>query len=74
MKFVEVGPLISIKENHNFIITRNPALALIPGLSILMVFTFNLPANGLSDATDTTDIATFSGSPGLENEGILSKT
>lgn len=48
---------LMIKENYNFIITSNPALALIPGLAImLLVLAFNLLGNGLRDATDTTAI------------------
>ena len=45
---------LMIKENYNFIITSNPALALIPGLAIMiLVLAFNLLGNGLRDATDT---------------------
>lgn len=51
---------LMIKENYNFIITSNPALALIPGLAImLLVLAFNLLGNGLRDATDTTDITAY---------------
>ena len=42
---------LMIKENYNFIITHNPALALAPGLAImLLVLAFNLLGNGLRDA------------------------
>ncbi len=41
---------LMIKENYNFIITHNPALALTPGLAImLLVLAFNLLGNGLRD-------------------------
>lgn len=44
---------LMIKENYNFIITNNPALALAPGLAImLLVLAFNLLGNGLRDALD----------------------
>ena len=44
---------LMIKENYNFIITHNPALALAPGLAImLLVLAFNLLGNGLRDALD----------------------
>ena len=50
---------LMIKENYNFIITSNPALALIPGIAImLLVLAFNLLGNGLRDATDTQSITT----------------
>ena len=50
---------LMIKENYNFIISSNPALALIPGIAImLLVLAFNLLGNGLRDATDTTAIST----------------
>jgi len=50
---------LMIKENYNFIITSNPALALIPGIAImLLVLAFNLLGNGLRDATDTTSVTT----------------
>lgn len=50
---------LMIKENYNFIITSNPALALIPGIAImLLVLAFNLLGNGLRDATDTASITT----------------
>jgi len=40
-----------IKENYNFIITKNPMLALAPGFAImLLVLSFNLLGNGLRDA------------------------
>lgn len=42
---------LMIKENYNFIITQNPALALAPGFAImLLVLAFNLLGNGLRDA------------------------
>jgi len=42
---------LMIKENYNFIITHNPALALAPGVAImLLVLAFNLLGNGLRDA------------------------
>jgi len=42
---------LMIKENYNFIITHNPALALAPGFAImLLVLAFNLVGNGLRDA------------------------
>lgn len=44
---------LMLKENYNFIITHNPALALIPGLAIMiLVLAFNLLGNGLRDALD----------------------
>jgi ABC-type dipeptide/oligopeptide/nickel transport system permease subunit len=44
---------LMIKENYNFIITNNPALALAPGVAImLLVLAFNLLGNGLRDALD----------------------
>lgn len=44
---------LMIKENYNFIITNNPALALAPGIAImLLVLAFNLLGNGLRDAVD----------------------
>lgn len=44
---------LMIKENYNFIITNNPALALAPGIAImLLVLAFNLLGNGLRDALD----------------------
>jgi peptide/nickel transport system permease protein len=44
---------LMIKENYNFIITHNPALALAPGVAImLLVLAFNLLGNGLRDALD----------------------
>ena len=50
---------LMIKENYNFIITSNPALALIPGAAImLLVLAFNLLGNGLRDATDTAAVNT----------------
>ena len=42
---------LMIKENYNFIITHNPALALAPGIAImLLVLAFNLLGNGLREA------------------------
>ncbi|MFM2139700.1 MAG: hypothetical protein RJA57_2007 [Bacteroidota bacterium] len=42
---------LMIKENYNFIITQQPALALAPGFAImLLVLAFNLLGNGLRDA------------------------
>lgn len=44
---------LMIKENYNFIITNNPALALAPGIAImLLVLAFNLLGNGLRDALE----------------------
>jgi peptide/nickel transport system permease protein len=44
---------LMIKENYNFIITHNPMLAIIPGISIMiLVLSFNLLGNGLRDALD----------------------
>ena len=44
---------LMIKENYNFIITNNPALALAPGVAIMiLVLAFNLLGNGLRDALD----------------------
>ena len=44
---------LMIKENYNFIITHNPALALAPGIAIMiLVLAFNLLGNGLRDALD----------------------
>ena len=44
---------LMIKENYNFIITHNPALALAPGIAImLLVLAFNLLGNGLRDALE----------------------
>jgi ABC-type dipeptide/oligopeptide/nickel transport system permease subunit len=44
---------LMIKENYNFIITHNPALALAPGLAIMaLVLAFNLLGNGLRDVLD----------------------
>lgn len=44
---------LMIKENYNFIITNNPALALAPGVAIMiLVLAFNLLGNGLRDAMD----------------------
>ena len=42
---------LMIKENYNFIITQQPALALAPGFAIMiLVLAFNLLGNGLRDA------------------------
>jgi len=42
---------LMIKENYNFIITKNPMLALAPGFAIMiLVLSFNLLGNGLRDA------------------------
>jgi peptide/nickel transport system permease protein len=42
-----------IKENYNFIMTNNPALALAPGIAIMvLVLAFNLLGNGIRDALD----------------------
>ena len=42
---------LMIKENYNFIITKNPMLALAPGFAIMiLVLAFNLLGNGLRDA------------------------
>lgn len=44
---------LMLKENYNFIITNNPALALAPGIAIMiLVLAFNLLGNGLRDALD----------------------
>ncbi|MFN5642242.1 MAG: ABC transporter permease, partial [Sphingobacteriales bacterium] len=44
---------LMIKENYNFIITNNPALALVPGLAIMaLVLSFNILGNALRDALD----------------------
>lgn len=44
---------LMIKENYNFIITNNPALALVPGLAIMaLVLSFNILGNALRDAMD----------------------
>jgi peptide/nickel transport system permease protein len=44
---------LMLKENYNFIITHNPALALAPGVAIMiLVLAFNLLGNGLRDALD----------------------
>lgn len=44
---------LMIKENYNFIITRNPMLAIVPGLAIMtLVLAFNIVGNGLRDAMD----------------------
>jgi ABC-type dipeptide/oligopeptide/nickel transport system permease subunit len=42
---------LMIKENYNFIITKNPMLALAPGFAIMiLVLAFNMLGNGLRDA------------------------
>lgn len=47
---------LMLKENYNFIITHNPALALAPGIAIMiLVLAFNLLGNGLRDALDVRD-------------------
>ncbi len=44
---------LMIKENYNFIITNRPALAIVPGIAIMIiVLAFNLLGNGLRDAFD----------------------
>jgi oligopeptide transport system permease protein len=44
---------LMIRENYNFIITHNPFLAIVPGLTImLLVLAFNILGNGLRDAMD----------------------
>lgn len=44
---------LMIKENYNFIITNNPALALVPGLAIMtLVLSFNILGNALRDVLD----------------------
>lgn len=44
---------LMLKENYNFIITHRPALALGPGIAIMiLVLAFNLLGNGLRDALD----------------------
>lgn len=44
---------LMIKENYNFIITNNPALAIAPGICImLLVLAFNMVGNGLRDVAD----------------------
>ncbi|OLY94151.1 peptide/nickel transport system permease protein [Cnuella takakiae] len=60
LSFLGIGVLpptpswgLMIREHYNFIITQNPALALVPGIAImLLVLAFNLVGNGLRDATD----------------------
>ena len=47
---------LMIKENYNFIITKNPMLALAPGFAIMiLVLSFNLLGNGLRDALNVKD-------------------
>lgn len=44
---------LMLKENYNFIITHRPALALAPGIAIMiLVLAFNLLGNGLRDSLD----------------------
>ncbi len=44
---------LMIKENYSFIITNNPAMAIIPGIAIMvLVLAFYLVGNGLRDAFD----------------------
>lgn len=44
---------LMIKENYSFIITRNPSLAIIPGVAIMiLVLAFNLLGNALRDRLD----------------------
>lgn len=44
---------LMIKENYNFIITNNPALAIVPGVAImLLVLSFNMLGNALRDVLD----------------------
>lgn len=50
---------LMIKENYNFIITNNPALAIAPGLCIMiLVLAFNMVGNGLRDVADVRNAAT----------------
>lgn len=45
---------LMIKEHYNFLITQKPLLAIIPGLTImLLVLAVNLTGNGLRDAFDS---------------------
>jgi peptide/nickel transport system permease protein len=45
---------LMIKEHYNFLITQKPLMAIIPGLTImLLVLAINLTGNGLRDAFDT---------------------
>lgn len=47
---------LMIRENYNYIITRNPMLALAPGFAIMiLVLAFNLLGNGLRDAFHVRD-------------------
>ena len=44
---------LMIRENYNFIITHNPFLAIVPGVTIMiLVLAFNILGNGLRDALD----------------------
>lgn len=44
---------LMIQENYGFIITRDPMLALIPGIVLMiLVLAFNLVGNGIRDALD----------------------
>jgi peptide/nickel transport system permease protein len=48
---------LMMKEQYNFIITQNPALALAPGIAIaLTVFAFHLIGNGLRDMLDVRSV------------------
>lgn len=50
---------LMIKENYNFIITNNPALAIAPGLCIMiLVLAFNMVGNGLRDVADVRNTTT----------------
>lgn len=50
---------LMIKENYNFIITNNPALAIAPGLCIMiLVLAFNMVGNGLRDVADVRSTTT----------------
>lgn len=50
---------LMIKENYNFIITNNPALAIAPGLCIMiLVLAFNMVGNGLRDVVDVRNTTT----------------
>ena len=46
-----------IKEHYNFLITARPALALIPGIAIMiLVYAFNILGNALRDVLDVRDV------------------
>jgi peptide/nickel transport system permease protein len=48
---------LMMKEQYNFIITQNPALALAPGIAIAVtVFSFHLIGNGLRDILDVKSV------------------